>query len=80
MNADKLVNPVGSPRVHQGSPHDSPGGVLPRSREWWPEDALYDWRERVAIILEAEPTARPERVREAEETAEALVRQAWRTR
>jgi hypothetical protein len=76
-NADKLVNPLGSPRVHQGSPPIAPGGVLPRSREWWPEDALHDWKERVAIILEAEPTARRERVVEVEDVAEALVRQQW---
>jgi hypothetical protein len=62
----------------------TPGGLetreLPRDRRTWAPEPYHCWQERVAIILEAEPTARRERVVEVEDVAEAMVRQQWRGR
>jgi hypothetical protein len=59
--------------------------VLPRSRRYWCEESTHLWAERAAVALEQWQAEHgrapsPDEVREAEETAEGWVREAWRQR
>ena len=51
--------------------------MLPRSRAYWPAEAIVEWHERCALMADGRPVAG---LASVEADAEEVVRIAWRVR